>query len=355
MPDLEYPARIAARFAEGAVVRAEPLGRGLINDTFLIHGDGFCFVLQRINRRVFPDPMAIMANLRLLTDHARRGGSALRLPGVLAARDGGDCHRDERGDCWRALEYIEDACVLPALAGTAQAEEVGRALGRFHVLATGIDPGLMREALPGFHVAPDYLARLDAAARPRPRPDPEELGRALEFVAARRDGIDVLERAKHRGWLRLRVVHGDPKLDNVLFDRAGVRAVSLVDLDTVQPGLVHTDIGDCLRSCCNRSGDAAGNPDAAFDLGLCRAILGGYLDEARGLLTPADREYLYPAIRLLPLELGIRFLADHLDGDVYFKVEAPGQNLRRALAQFRLAESVERQEGGIRSLIAALA
>ncbi len=357
MPSPEAIAGVAARYANGAV-RVEPLGRGLINETFLVSTDSRRFVLQRINRRVFPDPAAIMANLRVLTDHVRRIGAAcpLRLPGILPTREGADFHRDEAGEFWRALDYIEDTRSLPALEYPGQAEEVGRALGRFHALAGGIDPGLLRDTLPGFHIAPDYLARFDAvAAQPRREPDTTELRHALDFVAARRAGISALELAKQRGLLELRVVHGDPKLDNVLFDASARRAVSLIDLDTVKPGLVHYDIGDCLRSCCNRGGEAEQGARAAFDLELCRAILRGYLAEARAFLSAADRECLYDAIRLLPFELGLRFLTDHLEGDVYFRVETPGQNLRRARAQFRLAESVERQEGRIRELIGELA
>jgi Ser/Thr protein kinase RdoA (MazF antagonist) len=360
MPILEAAARAAAEFAGGPVLRIEPLGRGLINDTFLASAESFRFVLQRINHRVFPEPAAVMANLRALSDHiqrlpagARTGG--WRLPGIIPTRAGEDVHRDGEGGCWRALSYIEGARSLARLADSVQAEQVGHALGRFHALASGLAPDSLHDTLPGFHIAPAYLARFDeAATRPRPEKDSAELREALDFVEARRSIIDVLEEAKRQGKLKLRVIHGDPKLDNVLFDDATGRAVSLIDLDTVKPGLIHYDLGDCLRSCCNRAGEHGGCADAGFDLDLCRTILKGYMAEARGFLTAADREYLYDAIRLLPFELGLRFLTDHLAGDVYFKVDRPGQNLHRARVQFRLAESVERQEGDIRGIIEAL-
>lgn len=354
---LDAAALAAARFADTPVTGVEPLGCGLINDTFLVSTAISRFVLQRLNRRVFPDPDAVMANLRVLARHVRGLPTAaddrLRLPDILPTRAGDDGYRDGEGGFWRALSYIDQTRTLCALADAGQAAQVGRALGQFHVLAGGIEPRLLRDTLPGFHIAPGYLARLDAlAARPRCLPDPPELRAALDFVAARRDFVPVLERAKHQGRLRLRVIHGDPKLDNVLFEAQGGRAVGLIDLDTVKPGLIHYDIGDCLRSCCNRGGENSGG--TGFDLEFCRAILGGYLAEARDFLTGDDRAHLYDAIRLLPLELGVRFLADHLAGDVYFKVEAPGQNLNRALGQFRLAESVERQEDRLRALIAEL-
>lgn len=358
MPIPAAAARAAAQFADGDLLRVETLGRGLINDTYLVSGAARRFVLQRINARVFPDPPAVMANLRALSDHARRGPvdpSGWRLPEIIPTRGGADFHQDGTGDYWRALSFIDGTRSLDSLANETQAEQVGRALGRFHALASGLDPDSLLDTLPGFHIAPAYLARFDEmAARPRSKPDSVELLAALDFVAARRAVAGVLEEAKARGELKPRVIHGDPKLDNVLFDESGRRAVSLIDLDTVKPGLIHYDLGDCLRSCCNRRGEQA-TEAPVFDLDICRAILRGYAAEARGFLSAADWDYLYAAIRLLPFELGLRFLTDHLAGDVYFKAEWPGQNLVRARVQFGLAESVERLEEGIRGVIQALA
>lgn len=349
--------RAAAEFAEGTVHRVEPLGRGLINDTYLASDGARRFVLQRINGRVFPDPPAVMANLRALSDHARRGPvdpSGWRLPEIIPTRSGDDFYRDGQGGYWRSLSFIDGTCSLDRLADEPQAEQVGRALGRFHAVANGLDTDALLDTLPGFHIAPAYLAQFDAvAARPRSAPDSAALREALDFVATRRAMAGVLEDAKARGELKTRVIHGDPKLDNVLFDESGRRAVSLIDLDTVKPGLIHYDLGDCLRSCCNRRGEQAAEAPV-FDLDVCRAILRGYAAEARDFLSAADWDYLYAAIRLLPFELGLRFLTDHLAGDVYFKVEWPGQNLARARVQFGLMASVEGLEREILAMVEAV-
>lgn len=357
MPIAQAAARAAEEFAVAGILRVEPLGRGLINDTFLVSAIASRFVLQCINSRVFPDPVAVMANLRTLSEHTRRlppHAAGFRLPEIVPARTGLDFHRDGQGRVWRALTYIEGTRNLTTLENLGQAEQVGRTLGRFHALGSGLAPEALHDTLPGFHIIPDYLARFDAVlARPGTGPDSPELSEALAFVEARRARAGLLEAARKSGALRLRVIHGDPKLDNILFDIATGAAVSLIDLDTVKPGLIHYDIGDCLRSCCNCARATGG--EATFDIGLCRAILRGYLEEAEEFLTAADRAYLYEAIHLLPFELGLRFLTDHLEGDVYFKVDTPGQNLRRARAQFRLAESVERQEAAIRAVLHDLA
>jgi hypothetical protein len=130
------------------------------------------------------------------------------------------------------------------------------------------------------------------------------------------------------------------------------RAISIVDLDTVKPGLIHYDIGDCMRSGCNPLGEETDRWEAVhFDPEIGAAILEGYLTQARNFLTEADYEYLFDSIRLLAFELGIRFFADHLAGDVYFKVKYPEHNLQRALVQFKLTESIEAHEADIRNII----
>ena len=137
-----------------------------------------------------------------------------------------------------------------------------------------------------------------------------------------------------------------------MIDEQTGRAISLVDLDTVKPGLIHYDIGDCMRSGCNPLGEETENWEAVhFDPGIGEAILTGYLAEARHFLSPADYEYLFDSIRLLAFELGVRFFTDHLAGNVYFKVKHPEHNLLRALVQFKLTESIEAHEREIRSLI----
>jgi Ser/Thr protein kinase RdoA (MazF antagonist) len=152
--------------------------------------------------------------------------------------------------------------------------------------------------------------------------------------------------------LFLRPIHGDPKVNNVMLDKATGQAVSLIDLDTVKPGLLHYDLGDCLRSGCNPLGEETTRwQDVRFEMDYCRAILNGYLAKARTFLTPGDCHFLFDGIRLIAFELGLRFFTDHLAGNLYFKSNYPGHNLARALVQFKLAESIAAQETIIRRLI----
>lgn len=345
---------LAAQFAIAPPLGAiAPLGGGLINDTFSLEAGGQRYVLQRINGTVFPDPAQIMANLRMLAAHlvelAARGESVPRLPALIATRDGADTVRDGDGSVWRLLEFIPDAVTLPRLATLTQARAVGALLGRFHRAVASLPIARLGDSLPGFHATPAYLARLETVVTHADCRTPA-IRAALAFVRARQTLAEVLDRAWRSGRIVRRITHGDPKLDNILFTRDGRQALALIDLDTVQPGLIQHDLGDCLRSCCQRS--APDGTGARFARSLCAGILTGYAGEMRALLTVADIALFYDAIRLLPFELGIRFLADHLEGDRYFRVAAQGENLRRAEAQFALVADIERQESALRALIA---
>ena len=229
---------------------------------------------------------------------------------------------------------------------------MGWALGTFHALVDDLPAEMLADTLDGFHVTPLYLRRYDevlAAKEPAASP---EVRFCMDFIRARRGLAEVLEKAIRRGVLRLRPIHGDPKANNILIDTKTRRAVAIVDLDTVKPGLLHYDIGDCLRSSCNPAGEEAGDGEAVeFDTDLCRAVLAGYFSAAGNFLTPQDREYIFDAVRLIAFELGLRFFTDHLEGNVYFKVGREEQNLARALVQFRLAASIESLERSIRRII----
>ena len=355
---------IAAQFDFGAPLRdVHAHGYGLINNTYLVNIDALPprrAILQRINPKVFPQPQHIMQNLRMLLDHAQHTAAhvpppdtTLQLPDLYRAFDGRDFVLDTDNSYWRALHFIEGTRVLEHLANPAQAYNIGRALGGFHALLDELPTEHLHTTLPGFHIAPNYLAHFDTVCAHVT--NDARTTAACKFVSARRTLTATLEHGKHSGALPLRAIHGDPKLDNFLFDLHSDRVVSLIDLDTVQPGLIHYDLGDCIRSCCNRTGESAYDPETTqFDLEFCHSILRGYVGAARSFLTAPDFDFMYDAIRLIPFELGLRFLTDHLAGDVYFKTFSPGQNLHRARVQFQLTTRIEQHEAAIRDMIAGL-
>ncbi|UCE88502.1 MAG: aminoglycoside phosphotransferase family protein [Pseudomonadota bacterium] len=365
---MSTPRDIAQQFdLRTPLADVRPWGAGLINDTFLVctaarpAGDT---ILQRINPAVFPQPALIMHNLRTLLAHvqarqAQAGAAALDLqfPAIRTTHANEDYVVDEHGALWRAIEFIQDTRTLERVGSARQAQALGHALGRFHALVHDLDPASLHDTLPGFHITPRYLTRYDAVAKEATHaPHSVDLDDCMAFIEARRSLAAVLEDARHAGRLSLRVVHGDPKLNNFLFDSRREHVLSLIDLDTVKPGLVHHDIGDCLRSCCNTAGESPGDAGAVrFDLGTCRAVLGAWFEQTSGFTSSADLGHLYDAIRLIPFELGLRFVTDHLEGDHYFRVVRRGDNLRRAMVQFRLTASIEDQQQQIANVITEVA
>ncbi|MEE4378878.1 MAG: aminoglycoside phosphotransferase family protein [Candidatus Competibacteraceae bacterium] len=355
----DFVCQTARQFAfDAPVLEVEAYGDGLINDTYLVTTESGKAILQRINQRVFPRPVLIMENLRTVLDHvgahelnSNPARNTFRLPVICPSNSGRDYFVDAEGGFWRALSFIDNTRCFNTIADLKQAEEVGFALGRFHGLLSDLEPARLHDTLPGFHITPHYLQRFDQiAAQPTTQPDSTELQFCMDVIETQRAQTGVLEEAKANGRLSLRIIHGDPKLNNILFDADHGQACSMIDLDTVKPGLIHYDIGDCLRSCCNKSGES-GTGVVEFDLEISYAIIKRYFKETRHFLTESDYEYLYPTMRLIPFELGLRFVTDYLEGNLYFKVNEPEQNLRRAVVQFQLAASVERQERVIKDLV----
>lgn len=353
---------VAHQFAlDGAVAEVAFYGKGLINDTFIVTTDrGQRAILQRLNSCVFPNPERIQHNLRRLHQHRERmpteQSRRFCLPDIIQTHDARDYFRQDDA-VWRMSRYIGGSVTLRCIDHPAQCYEVGAALGAFHAAFDALDVASLHNPLPGFHCTPRYLEQFEEVmAAPRTdRLGEPDLAAALDFVARRRREIDILERARRAGRLQVRVIHGDPKLDNVLFDDQTGHAMGLIDLDTVMPGLILYDLGDCVRSCCNVAAeDDQDGRSAHFDPDRLIEVLTGYLDEARAVVTQHDWTYLYAAIRLIPFELGLRFLTDHLAGNVYFRVESPGRNLVRAAAQFQLVESIERQAAAIRRIVQSL-
>lgn len=358
---------IAQKFAHtGQVNTVSKFGSGNINDTFLVAlsgGEQSHFVLQRIDTHVFDRPALIMQNMRIVTQHVcnRLEHEPIDLerrwaiPRVLLTADLSDHWIEPDGTYWRAIEYIGGAVTLDIIEDIAHGREVGYALGRFHSLISDLDPELLADTLVGFHITPQYLQHYHQIRSRYTGALTDRVNYCLSFIEARQQWAQVLEDAKTEGKLSLRPIHGDPKVNNILICNTTQQAIGAIDLDTVKPGLVHYDIGDCLRSGCNSLGEETLEWERVqFDPQMCRAILAGYLTQASGFLTEDDYAYIFDAIRLLAFELGLRFFTDYLAGNVYFKVKHPQHNLDRALVQFKLTESIEAQENEIREIIEEL-
>ena len=375
---LETLRAIALQFAPNPSSHPSPLkiesfGNGNINDTFLVNAainskvdseanSETRFVLQRINTQVFLQPKLVMQNMRVFTEHVQnrltcdplRPDCNWQVPQVLLTQRGEDHWIDGAGQFWRAISFIEASQTFDTIQDLDHAQEIGIALGTFHRLVSDLPVENLVDTLEGFHITPSYLQIYDGilAAAHNGLPQSPEVRYCLQFVGDRRTLTTVLEDAKALGKLPIRTMHGDPKVNNVMFDATTRSAISMIDLDTVKPGLIHYDVGDCLRSACNPLGEETDQwEQVRFETDLGEAILQGYLSASGSFLTDNDHDYLYDAIRLIAFELGLRFFTDYLAGNVYFKVKHPTHNLERALVQFKLTESIEHQASTLRTLL----
>lgn len=353
--------KIATQFTKDTIKDIQSFGSGNINDTFLVTLNRSKFVLQRINTQVFRQPEFVMQNIHLCTQHIQNRLSKLELdqrwetPCVIFTHKHQNHFVDESGAFWRAISFIESSRSHDTIQNLAHAEEIGYALGMFHSLISDLSPERLTDTLEGFHITPLYVQQFDRILAETTIQRSSEVNYCLNFIRDRQTWAHILENAKHSGKLALRLMHGDPKINNILMDAVTGKAVSVIDLDTVKPGLIHYDIGDCLRSGCNAIGEETQQWESVrFVPELCQGILRGYLTVANTFLTDADYFYLFDAIRLIAFELGLRFFTDYLAGNVYFKTTYPEHNLIRALVQFRLTQSIESQESLIRSIISGL-
>jgi Ser/Thr protein kinase RdoA (MazF antagonist) len=330
-----------------------PLGFGNINDTYLVRPPSRPFVLQRINNDVFSEPLKVIENFHAITDHLsckdEEQRQGLQVASPVWTLDKGMFHRDIRGAFWRAQSYLPHKS-FRVLTGPAQAREVGRTLAKFHRLVSDLDVQGFHDPLPGFHNLPGYLEEYDRELLSIKTGTSGKFHSCLTTIERYRQRAATLEDAKRAGILSLQPVHGDPKVDNFLFGDQG-EALGLLDLDTVAIGLVHYDLGDCLRSCCNRAGEAdRNNHPVTFDIYICRAVLGGYFSEPDQLLKKDQLSFIFDGVLLICFELGIRFFTDHLRGNRYFKVLQDDDNLLRAFNQFQLTDDIARQEREIRAM-----
>ena len=362
---MNNPIEIANQFKpQGQVINVQEFGHGNINGTYLVTLDSSeskHFILQCINTQVFRQPQLVMQNMSTFTSHVRRrlqGNSTntnrrWEVPRVLLTPDDRDYLIDADGSFWRAISFIEAGETFDTVKDRKHAHEVGYALGMFHNLISDLPTEKLADTLPGFHITPSYLQQYDRVVTENSgSPKSPEVEYCLQFVRDRKTWAHILENAVAQGHLYLRPIHGDPKVNNVMIDTVTGQAISIIDLDTVKPGLVHYDIGDCLRSGCNPLGEETQQWKIVhFDTDICQFILQGYLSVAKDFLTENDYEYMYDAIRLIAFELGLRFFTDYLAGNIYFKVKHPQHNLARALVQFKLTESIESQETDIRAII----
>lgn len=328
-----------------------PYGNGHINDTFCIcvetgKAQPVRYILQRVNRYVFPQPERVIENIARVTDYLRgvitaAGGDPDRETLTLVkTADGKDCYIDGDNDLWRVYLFIEET-ISRDLPDTPELFALsGAAFGRFQQQLEGFDASVLHESIRDFHNTPARYGQLMDAVKNNAAGRLGEVGPELSFCMGYGEEVHTLLRALAAGEIPLRVTHNDTKLNNVLLDAKTGAGVCVIDLDTVMPGLAAYDFGDSIRFGANTAAeDEKDLSKVTLSLTMFEAFVKGFLSEAK--LNARERELLPMGAKLMTLECGMRFLADYLNGDKYFKVHREGHNLDRARTQFKLVRSME--------------
>ena len=355
---------VAREFALGGEpLSAVPYGSGHINDTYLVRlGPGVRpdrFILQRINHHVFRRPDELMANVERVCAHAHakllKAGVAdadRRTLRLVPTRAGRAWLVDASGNRWRCYHFVADATGHDVIRTPEQAFAAAKAFGAFQAALADLPGGRLHETIPDFHHTPSRFARFRQALAQDAHGRAAASVQEIAFALARSHEVAVVTDGLRDGTLPERVTHNDTKLNNVLLDDATQEGVCVIDLDTVMPGSVLYDFGDLVRTSTSPAAeDETDLSKVRMQFPMFEALVRGYLEAARGFLTPREKALLPFAGKLITFEIGLRFLTDWLEGDVYFKTKRPGHNLDRARTQFRLVESIESQLPAMQALV----
>ena len=338
---------------------AASFGNGHINSTYTL-GDPPRFILQKINTAVFSDPNGLMENVVAVTSYLREkiaeaGKDPNRETLTYLPTVGGDyCYRDSEGNCWRMYRFIGNAQAYETPTPSLFADSA-RAFARFQRMLSAFPAKTLHETIPQFHDTGKRFDQLIAAIAENRGGRAQDVQKEIDFARARAEQTGLITNAIRNGEIPLRVTHNDTKLNNVLFDDETGNALCVIDLDTVMPGSLLYDYGDALRfGASTAAEDETDLSKVEFDLDLFSAYTDAYLEELADSITPREAELLPTGAKLMTLECGMRFLADHINGDVYFRIHRENHNLDRARTQFRLVEDMEEKETELKEIVRAL-
>lgn len=326
----------------GQPVNCIEFGHGHINSTFkIITDNGSEYILQKINKYVFKDPVKVMANASAVTNFLRSRSSDPRSAlHFIPTLQGQYYHRDCDGEFWRMYDFVGGFC-MDAPESDMDFYESALAFGTFQELLSDFPADTLYETIPEFHNTIDRYRQLHEAIKADNVHRVASVRKEIDFALGCEELGGTLQRMRQSGELPLRVTHNDTKLNNVLLDRDTRKSLCVLDLDTVMPGLSVYDYGDSIRF--GAATAAEDEPDASkmkLDLHLFEIYTKGFL-EAAPSLTDMEVQMLPMGALIMTLEVGIRFLKDYLDGDIYFKTKYADHNLVRARTQFALVADMQ--------------
>lgn len=329
-----------------------PYGKGHINDTYKLEleGNTGCYILQRINTKVFINP-ELIAETHLKTQQAvETSGQTLSIPLLVPTASGRLLCYDKENNAWRLTTYIRDSYTIEIVSADWQAFEAGNAFGWFARSCDSMNVTEFREPIKDFHRLSFRLQQLKDAIARNASGKLHQVTDLVEFYKARELKLLMIEELVDAGKIPLRIVHNDTKINNLLFRNN--KASTVIDLDTVGPGIIYYDYGDALRTTANTAAEDEKDLDrVAFDLNRFCAFTRGYLGQTKAMLTGTEKKYMHLAPVLMTYIMGIRFISDFLNGGIYYKTSYKEQNADRSGVQKKLIESMESREDEMKEIL----
>ncbi|MDR0910846.1 MAG: aminoglycoside phosphotransferase family protein [Spirochaetaceae bacterium] len=303
-------------------------------------GGGTRYILQKVNTHVFKQPEAVCNNIALVTGWLKK--KSIQTMEILPAKDGKSWFIDTDGGFWRVFTFIENSFSIEENATIDDLREAGRGFGSFLSAFSDFPASRLAETIPGYHDTVKRYAHFHETLQKDPFGRAGEARAETDFILQREEYAGKLIRANKAGQIPLRVTHNDTKLNNILFDKDTRKAIAVVDLDTVMPGLAAIDFGDAIRSGCATAAEDEGNLDkVGVDIERYQAFKKSWLSSCGSILNTLEKETLKDGAIIITLEQGLRFLTDYLEGDIYYKISHEKHNLDRTKNQLKLVAEME--------------
>ncbi|UDQ97157.1 aminoglycoside phosphotransferase family protein [Lentisphaerota bacterium WC36G] len=348
----------------GDFIFAERYGSGHINETYSVEynqgGTTIRYIFQLINKFVFKNPEKLMDNIYRVTSHIHEklkiaGDKSRHTLTVIKSNDNLPYAIDENGNYWRVYVFVEKAKTYDIIETPDQAYQAARAFGEFQKMLVDLPGGRLFETIKDFHNTPKRVERLKEVIAEDKLGRVKECQAEIDFVMSRIDDTEKLIQLQEAGKIPERITHNDTKLNNVMLDYLTGEGICVIDLDTVMPGLVHYDFGDLVRTSTSPAAEDEQDLSKVYmQFDMFEAILRGYMAGAGEFLNETEKKLLPFSGKLIPLEIGVRFLTDHLEGDVYFRIHRDDHNLDRCRTQFKLVESIEEQYDKMMELLESI-
>lgn len=350
----------------GEILHAETLKIGHINETYTATydqgGTRVRYIHQKINRNVFKNPVAVMKNVMRVTTHLRKKlevrnyrDLTRRSLVVIPTRDGKSFYQNGDREVWRTFVFVEGVETYEMVQSPEQAYQAGRAFGEFQSLLVDLPGERLFETIPDFHDTRKRFSALQRAVENDHYNRAKDAKSEIEFALKHEAVVDVILQAMAKGRIPERITHNDTKFNNVMMDVLTGEAMCIVDLDTVMPGCALYDFGDMVRT--TTSPTLEDEPDLSkvkMQMPMFKKLAQGYLSTAGQFLTKAEKAHIAFSGKLITFEIGLRFLTDFLSGDSYFRIHRPAHNLDRCRTQFKLVESIEKQEQAMQKYVNTL-